>query len=183
MNALPESKSPTQRLADFWAELEKRPLIPAQSSLSTLHIGEDELPYVEAGDGSAVQLLHVDLPQGLWILKMRMPPAYKVLTHYHTGFVYAVTLQGSWHYVESPAAVNKAGSYLYEPAGSLHTLTTPVDAKGDTIVWFAVHGANVNVDAEGRIVSIIDARTALDIYRGSCRALGLDYGKLIVVGE
>jgi 2,4'-dihydroxyacetophenone dioxygenase len=182
MHAVPELKAPTQRLADFWAELAERPLIPAQGSLSTLHVGEDDLPYVEAGDGSAVQLLHVDLLQGLWILKIRMPPAYKVLTHYHTGFVYAVTLQGSWYYVESPAAVNKAGSYLFEPAGSLHTLTTPVNAEGDTIVWFAVYGANVNVDAEGKIVSIIDARVALDIYRGSCKALGVDCSKLIVIG-
>ncbi len=183
MNAIAESSSPAQRLADFWTELAKRPLIPAQGSLSTLHIGEHDLPYVEAGDGSAVQLLHVDLLQGLWILKIRMPPAYTVNTHYHTGFVYAVTLQGSWHYLESPAAINEPGSYLFEPAGSLHTLATPVDAKSDTVVWFAVYGANVNVDAEGKIVSIIDARVALDIYRGSCKALGVDCGKLIVLGE
>lgn len=170
-------------LAAFAEKMMARPIVPAHSDQATLHVGADELPWLEAGDGSALQLLHVDLQQGIWISKSRIPAGHRVMKHYHTGIVYAVTLQGRWFYAETPEAVNSPGSYLFEPAGSLHTLCTPTDQEGDTIAWFAIYGANVNVDDEGKIVSIFDARAVLEIYRGYCEALGLDCSKLIVIGE
>ena len=170
-------------LAAFAAAMAARPIIPAASDQDTLHVGADDVPWFEIGDGSALQLLHVDLVQGLWISKTRLPPGHKVITHYHTGIVFAVTLQGRWYYAETPEAVNSSGSYLFEPAGSLHTLCTPADQQGDTIAWFAIYGANINVDGDGRIVSVVDARAALEVYRGYCDALGLDCSKLIVIGE
>ncbi len=172
-----------QAVAEFAAKMAAKPLWPESSAAETLHIGETELPWAEPGDGSAVQLLHVDLRQGIWILKMRLPPGYKVEKHFHTGMVYAVTLQGCWYYAESPDAVCAPGSYLFEPAASVHTLMTPADQDGDTIVWFAVQGANVNLDGDGNVVSVVDARNALDLYRGYCDALGREYSKLIVIGE
>jgi quercetin dioxygenase-like cupin family protein len=171
------------KLAAFVAEMMARPIVPAASNAETLHIGKDDLPWLEAGDGSAIQLLHVDLGQGLWISNTRVPPGHKVIKHFHTGFVYAVTHQGQWYYEETPDAVSGPGSYLFEPAGSVHTLCTPADQQGDTIVWFAIYGANINIDAEGKIVSIVDARSALDLYRGYCEAMDLDCSKLIVIGE
>ncbi len=170
-------------LVEFAAKIAARPIVPTHSDQVTLHVGIADLPWAEAGDGSALQLLHVDLNQGIWISNTRLPPGHKVITHFHTGQVYAVTHKGRWFYAETPEAVNSAGSYLFEPAGSVHTLCTPTDQDGDTVVWFAVHGANINIDAEGKIVSIIDARAALEIYRGYCDALGLDTSKLIVIGE
>lgn len=169
-------------LQEFAAKMATRPLVPLSSDQDTLHVGADELPWMEAGDGSALQLLHVDLMQGLWISKTRVPPGYRVPKHYHTGLVYAVTLQGQWFYAETPEAVNSPGSYLFEPAGSLHTLCTPEGQTGDTIAWFAIYGANINVDDANNVTSVIDARAALEIYRGYCEALGLDISKLIVVG-
>jgi len=172
-----------QRLAAFLQDRATRPMIPAAGGLETLHIGEDELPWMEIGGGAALQLLHVDLNQGLWISKTRLPPGFKVQTHYHTGLVFAVTLQGSWFYLESPEAVNRPGSYLFEPAGSRHTLVTPDDMQGDMITWFAIYGANINLDETGQVTSVVDAPAVLDLYRGYCEALGLDCSKLIVHGE
>jgi quercetin dioxygenase-like cupin family protein len=120
--------TPEARLAALIQERASRPMVPAHGALETLHLGNDELPWMEIGGGSALQMLHVDLNQGLWISKTRLPPGTRVPTHFHTGLVFAVTLQGSWHYLESPEAVNRPGSYLFEPAGSRHTLVTPADA-------------------------------------------------------
>lgn len=172
-----------QALMDFAAAWMQRPVIPAEGAADTLHVGIDDLPWLEAGDGSAIQLLHVDLNQNLWITNARLPAGYSVVTHFHTGHVFAVTHRGSWFYAESPEAVSTAGSYLFEPAGSRHTLKTPADQEGDTIVWFAIFGANLNLDADGKLVSIVDARSSLELYRGYCKALGLDCSKTIVVGE
>ena len=177
------SDAAMQRLAEFGASFAQRPIFPAASDAPTLHVGIADLPWAEAGDGSAIQLLHVDLNQGLWISNTRLPPGYRVIKHFHTGLVYAVTHKGSWYYAESPEAVSTPGSYLFEPAGSVHTLVTPADQEGDTVVWFAIYGANINLGEDGKVVSMVDARTALDLYRGYCGALGLDCSKLIVVGE
>ena len=57
--------------------------------------------------------------------------------------------------------MNRAGSFLYEPAGSVHTLTVVED---DTRVWFQIYGANLNLDADGNIESIIDAGGILEAY-------------------
>lgn len=170
-------------VVEFVARVMARPIVPAETDQETMHVGAEEAPWMEAGDGSAIQLLHVDLTQGLWISKSRIPPGHKVIKHYHTGIVFAVTLQGRWFYAETPDAVNSPGSYLFEPAGSLHTLCTPAEQKGDTIAWFAIYGANINVDEGGQIVSVFDARAVLEIYRGYCEALGLDMSKVIVIGE
>jgi quercetin dioxygenase-like cupin family protein len=169
-------------LAEFAAKMAAKPMVPVHSDAATLHVGIDDLPWVEAGDGSAIQLLHVDLAQGIWISNTRLPPGYRVTKHFHTGIVYAVTHKGRWYYEETPEAVSSPGSYLFEPAGSVHTLMTPADQEGDTVVWFAIYGTNINLDANGAIVSVLDARAVHDLYVGYCDAMGLDCSKLIVVG-
>ena len=60
--------------------------------------------------------------RGLWIIRNRFAPGVLVQKHRHTGQVYGYTLSGAWKYAEYDY-VNRAGSFLYEPAGSVHTLT------------------------------------------------------------
>jgi len=93
-----------------------------------------------------------------------------VQTHKHTGHVYAFTQSGSWFYAETPDQVNTAGSYLYEPAGSTHTLTVPDDNDGLTDVWFTIYGANLNLDAEGNVEMVVDAHGILPFYKMMCEA-------------
>ena len=147
------------------------------------HIGISDLPFVAISDKVALQLLQVDLTQGLWVLRTRFQPGYQIETHRHTGPVFAVTEQGRWFYLEYPEVVNAPGSYLFEPAGSVHTLTTPQDQSGETVVWFAIYGANLNLDSAGVVTGVVDAPTILHVYRSLCAEQGLDCSKLIVHGE
>ncbi len=147
-----------------------------------VHIGIDDAPWVP-GDGVALQLLQVDLNQGLWILRTRFAPGKEVETHYHTGPVFAVTQSGRWYYREYPNQVNTAGSYLFEPAHSVHTLIVPEDNSEDTEVWFAIYGANVNLDAAGAVTGILDAQSILAAYRDGCAKLGESSDHVIVIGE
>src|ERR1019366_9161983 len=103
---------------------------------TAIHRGEKELPFVDIGDGATLQLLQVDLSNGVWIVRNHFPPDTTIQTHKHTGHVLAFTQKGSWFYKEYPDVVNTAGSYLYEPAGSIHTLHVPATNKGVTDVWF-----------------------------------------------
>lgn len=137
-----------------------------------LHRGESDNPFVNLGDGSTLQLMQVDVEAGLWVIRTKFQPGYVVQTHKHTGEVFAFTLSGSWKYAEYPE-VNRAGSFLYEPAGSVHTLTVPAENTEVTDVWFAIHGANLNLDEAGNITSIIDAGGILQAYLMLCEAQGL----------
>ena len=149
----------------------------------TVHRGEDELPFVNLGDGSLLQVLQVDLGAGIWIIRNRFVPGTSVQRHRHTGAVYAFTQSGSWHYMESPESVSTAGSYLYEPAGSVHTLTVPDTNQDLTDVWFTIHGANLNLREDDSVEMVIDAHTVLDFYRAMCEAEhGLADPPVIVLG-
>jgi len=144
---------------------------PALDVRRAIHRGASDLPFVAFAEGVDLQLLQVDLDRGLWVVRTRFQPGITIPTHKHTGPVFAVTLAGSWKYLEYPE-VNTAGSYLYEPAGSVHTLTVPATETEVTDVWFAIYGANLNLDANGNVEMVIDAPLILDFYRTQCRAQG-----------
>ncbi len=168
---------------DFSENLQAGAAIPMGVATEAMHIGRDDLPWLESDDGSKVKVLHVDLNQGLWVVKTRWPAGYAVQTHYHTGPVFAVTYSGSWYYKEYPDYVNRAGSYLYEPAHSVHTLLVSEDNTEDTEVWFAIYGCNVNIDEGGSILGIVDAKSVLEVYRNGCAQAGLSTDNMIVMGE
>ena len=117
--------------------------------------------------------------EGLWVIQNRFTPGYKVQTHKHTGPVYAFTTSGAWRYLESDL-VNTAGSYLYEPAGSVHTLVVPENNTEITDVFFAIYGANLNLDANGNVESITDAGNILQAYYLLCEAQGLPRPNVVV---
>ena len=157
--------------------------IPMNEASEALHIGQDDLPWLESEDGSKIKVLHVDLNLGLWVVKALWQPGYAVQTHYHTGPVFAVTHSGSWYYKEYPDYVNRAGSYLYEPAHSIHTLLVSEDNTEETEVRFSIYGCNVNSDDAGSILGIVDAKSVLETYREGCKLAGLDSSNMIVIGE
>ena len=137
-----------------------------------VHLGANDIPWVELGDGSLMQLLQVRIREGLWIVHTRFNPGYEVQTHKHTGPVWGYTNSGAWKYKEY-GYVNRAGSFLYEPAGSTHTLMVPPDTEGMTDVWFQIYGANLNLDPDGNIDLVTDASTVLRSYMNRCEQQGL----------
>jgi 2,4'-dihydroxyacetophenone dioxygenase len=134
-----------------------------------VHIGADELPFVDIGDGSKLKVIMVKEAEGLWILENVFQAGYEVQRHKHTGPVYAYTTSGAWKYKEY-GYVNRAGSFLYEPAGSVHTLQILED---DTHVWFQMYGANLNLDDNGAVESVSDGASTLAVYRNLCAQAGL----------
>jgi quercetin dioxygenase-like cupin family protein len=137
--------------------------------MTAVHIGRDELPFVEIGGGNQLRVLQVKRGEGLWIIENVFRAGYEVQTHRHTGPVWGYTLSGAWKY-EEYAYVNRAGSFLYEPAGSIHTLQCLED---DTRVFFHMHGANVNLTADGKVDSVVDGLVTLEFYLAACEAQGL----------
>lgn len=126
-----------------------------QSELLTINIHES--PYLPGGgEGAFIIPLFLDRENGVWVLYGKFKPGTRLPTHFHTGVVHFYTTKGQWHYLEYPDNVQTAGSYLYEPGGSIHTFTVPDDATEDAEGFMVVHGANVNFDGE-KFLGIRDA--------------------------
>ena len=147
-----------------------------ESAPNAVHIGADELPFVDIGGGSRLKVIQVKAREGLWIVENIFMAGFEVQTHRHTGPVWGYTTSGAWKYKEYDY-VNRAGSFLYEPAGSVHTLTCLED---ETLVWFHMYGANLNLDADGNVESVTDGASALAGYYAMCEAQGLGRPNVLV---
>ena len=141
-----------------------------------VHIGADELPFIDIGDGSLLKVLQVKRGEGLWIIENIFQAGYEVEQHKHTGPVWGYTSSGAWKYKEYDY-VNRAGSFLYEPAGSVHTLQCIED---NTRVWFQMYGSNINLDADGNITSVVDGDMTLQFYLAMCEEQGLPCPNVLV---
>ena len=105
--------------------------VPVEGIPAALHRGERELPFVEFEPGVEMQVLQVDIPSGLWVIRMRLQPGATLPTHRHGGEVFAFTLKGAWKYLEYPE-VNTAGLVPVRAGGvDPHAARAGVEHRGD----------------------------------------------------
>lgn len=122
-----------------------------------LTLNTNKAPLIkDALPGVDVWPLFLDTENGTWVVRAQFKPGTTLPKHFHTGTVHFYTLSGSWHYLEYPDQPQTAGSYLYEPGGSIHTFHCPEDSEV-TDGFMVIEGANINFDAEGNFVNIMDA--------------------------
>ena len=143
---------------------------------TAIHLGIDDIPWVDIGGGNKMRIPLVKEREGLWIIENIFQSGFSAQKHRHTGPIYAYTSSGAWKYEEYDYA-NRAGSFLYEPAGSVHTL---VCVEDDTRVWFQMYGSNLNLADDGSIESVTDGASTLRAYFALCEAQGLDRPNVIL---
>ena len=107
--------------------------------------------------GVDIYPLFLDVENGTWVIRAKFKPGVTLPKHFHTGTVHFYTLAGCWHYLEYPEQKQTAGSYLYEPGGSIHTFHVPEDSAEGADGFMVVSGTNVNFDADGNYVNCMDA--------------------------
>ena len=128
-----------------------------QGELLTINVKNIPLITDSLSEGVHVKPLRLDLEAGCWVVLATFSPGAVVPLHYHTGIAEVYTLSGSWHYLEYPDQLQTAGSYLYEPGGSVHTFVCPETNTEDTVIFVRVEGANINFTEDGQFHSILDA--------------------------
>lgn len=69
---------------------------PAPTAPTAVHLGRDDLPFVDISDGAGLKVIHVDAEVGLWIVENVFQAGFEVQRHRHTGPVYAYTTAGTW---------------------------------------------------------------------------------------
>lgn len=128
-----------------------------------LTVNTNELPIYKDSlvPGVDVQPLYLDPNNGVWCLRVIFHPGVRLPTHYHTGVVHLWTLSGKWNYLEYPDQPQTAGSYLFEPGGSIHTFSVPEDNTELTETLMLVSGANVNFDEKQQYHSVLDASSIM----------------------
>lgn len=145
-----------------------------------------DLPWAHGvlAPGLSMQLYIADVESGFFVVKTRFQPGTVIPTHLHTGPVHGFTESGKWFYREyGEESVNVGGSYIYEPAGSTHTLEAPADNSEVTDAVFLIHGALVNYDEHGAVTSIVDAGAARDLYFSVLEAQGDPLPEIILGGN
>jgi 2,4'-dihydroxyacetophenone dioxygenase len=139
-----------------------------QDRLLTININDATPP---AMDGVSLTPLFLDRENGVWVLYGKFAPGTVLPTHFHTGTVHFFTTKGRWNYREYPNDLQTAGSYLYEPGGSVHTFTVPDDATEDAEGFMVVKGANVNF-VDGVYQNITDAGSLEEMFLSFAKATG-----------
>lgn len=134
------------------------------------HAAAIDTPWVDI-PGGQLRLVHADIAAGVWVVANRFEPGMAVTRHRHTGQVFAWTTAGCWMYREYGVRY-EAGSYVHEPAGSIHTLVVPQDNTELTEVFFVIHGANLDLDENDNITGIVDATSIGHAYRALCEMQG-----------
>ena len=159
----------------------------AHAAPTALNIATDDVPWVDDWLGVAgirMKVLLADVEGSVFVVRVGFAPGVQLPTHMHTGAVHAYTFSGEWSYLEDPdSPPNRAGSYLYEPAGSTHTLKVADHATEETDALFIVHGAMVLYDEASGMTDVIDAAMHRRDYLAHVAAQGKPVPRIIEGGR
>ena len=135
-----------------------------------VHIGGDEQssPKIEVFPGIFVRFLSFDVRNNAFSNITMVPNGGIIGRHRHRGSVIAITLEGSWRYLEYDW-VARPGSYIHESPGVIHTLSAGPGMK----TFFAINGTLEFFDEGGELTQVQDVFWAINCYLTHCKAHGL----------
>jgi 2,4'-dihydroxyacetophenone dioxygenase len=139
-----------------------------------------EIPWGELWMGIEMKMLKIGASDGIYTLVNRFAPGTVLPTHRHVGSVHAYTIRGAWHYREYDW-IARAGDFIYEPPGSVHTLMVPQDATEPTEVIFHIEKALIVLDDAGNEMLSQDGPTIDAMYRHALESRGIRYPEGLVL--
>jgi quercetin dioxygenase-like cupin family protein len=150
------------------------------------HTASDDLPFADDWadtPGLRLKLLMADIEGARFTVRIRFAPGILLPPHKHTGEVHAFTLAGEWAYLEHPNnPPSRAGSYLFEPPGSTHTLKVADHNTEETDVVFVVYGAMIHSGPQGEVLAVGDAESHLHDWPAAVRAQGKKLPDTLPIG-
>jgi 2,4'-dihydroxyacetophenone dioxygenase len=130
-------------------------------------------PWATFFPGIDVKLLRASEASASYTLLARFAPGTILPKHKHFGEVQAYTLQGTWHYKEYDWFAH-AGTLVFEPPGSTHTLHVPEDAKEPAVILFIVTGGMALLTDEDEVFMLEDVAEMRTRYSETLRDAKLD---------
>jgi quercetin dioxygenase-like cupin family protein len=137
----------------------------------TVAVPEDERVWVPQAANVWFRPLLLNTVQGMWCNLLRVTRSGVLSRHRHPGPVHGYVIKGSWRYREHDW-VARAGSYVFEPPGVVHTLIVDADTD-EMITFFNISGAMIYLDEDGRQVGYEDVHTKIEMCRRHYERVGL----------
>ena len=92
--------------------------------------------------------------------------------------MHAYTISGEWYYSEYDWKAG-AGSFVYEPAGSVHTLHVSPDATEPAVILFMVQGGMAMINEDDEPWMLEDAAEMVARYRMALEAEGIEAPEIL----
>ncbi len=125
-------------------------------------VPDDERLWVPQAPNVWFRPLLFNTVTGEWVNLLRVRRAGMLSRHLHPAPVHGYVIKGSWRYLEHDW-VAKAGMYVFEPPGEIHTLV--VDDDDEMITLFHVCAALIYFDDQLRPCGHDDVHTKIALCR------------------
>ncbi len=162
------SKTSSSQLSGHWPHLVSTKVAAATLKYARpdIHIGADEQssPTIEVFPGILVRFLSFDVRNNSFSNITMVPNGGVIGRHRHRGSVIAITLEGSWRYLEYDWVAGP-GSYIHESPGVIHTLSAAPGMK----TFFAINGTLEFFDEGGQLTQVQDVFWAINCYLTYCK--------------
>ena len=144
-----------------------------QPEIAVQAIPDDERVWVPQAPDVWFRPLLLNTVTGSWCNLLRVRKTGVLSRHIHPSWVTGYVIKGAWRYLEHDW-VARAGAFVYEPPGEIHTLVVDEVAGADEMItMFNIHGAMVYLDAQGQHSGYEDVFTKLEMCRKHYAACGL----------
>ena len=146
---------------------------------ATNFVDAAHLPWMERSNEHGhyrSKLIRCSPRAGTFTVLLDWPAGIMFPKHRHFGPVHGYTLSGAWGYEEYDW-VSTTGTYVYEEAGSVHTLR--VDEP--TVALFVVEGGQVWLGPNDEPLTYHDAALSAEHYRLECAAAGIEVPDGVIV--
>ena len=153
-----------------------------QPEIAMQAIPDDERVWVPQAPGVWFRPLLLNTVTGSWCNLLRVRKSGVLSRHIHPSWVTGYVIKGAWRYLEHDW-VARAGDFVYEPPGEIHTLVVdPAEGVDEMITFFNIHGAMVYLDEQGQHAGYEDVFTKIAMCRKHYAGCGLgeDYVKQFV---
>jgi len=122
-----------------------------------------------AREGVWLRPILFDTVSGGWVNITRIRCEGFISRHAHPCPVHAYVLAGEWRYAERDW-IARAGDYLFEPAGDIHTL---LGLPGGSDTLFNIAGALIELDEQGQTIGYADVFSRIEQAAAHFAAVGL----------
>jgi len=141
-----------------------------QYGFPDVHVGggEDESPWVPFRENVFIRHVAFDVRTNMYANILWVKQGGMLGRHRHRGRVFGYTLEGSWRYLEYDW-VSRAGSYVQESPGAIHTLVSDEGMK----TFFSLNGSLEFFDENDGLLETLDVFWFINHYVGHCRKHGL----------
>jgi quercetin dioxygenase-like cupin family protein len=144
-----------------------------RAEIAVTAIPEDERVWVPQAPDVWFRPLLMNTVTGSWCNLLRVRKSGVLSRHIHPSWVTGYVIKGAWRYLEHDW-VAKAGSFVYEPPGEIHTLVVDeVVGEPEMITQFNIHGAMIYLDYQGQTTGYEDVFTKIEMCRKHYAAVGL----------